>query len=66
VDVLRRNVDTIAQIFGVLIISIGAAIISIAAGLIVLGSLTLAYGTIREVVHITTTQTEDAEDDGVR
>lgn len=62
----RLNNDTLVQWFGIFMLALGFAIISIAAGLIVLGSLTLAYGTIREVVRIKAASTEEPVDDGVR
>jgi hypothetical protein len=62
--------DTILQISGVLILAVGVALISVAAGLIVLGSLTLAYGIIREIVATSVTMkssdTEESQDDGIR
>jgi hypothetical protein len=66
VDVLKREIDAVLQLVGLLILGIGLAIISIAVSLIVLGSFVLAYGIIREVVRIMATPTEDAEDDGLR
>lgn len=69
-DVLKRNAPSVYQLIGVLILSLGVALISVAAGLIVLGSLTLAYGTIREIVAtsvaIESSDTEESQDDGIR
>ena len=68
-DVLKRVAPTLYQLVGVLILSLGVALISIAAGLIVLGSLTLAYGIIREIVADTAAEpssTEEPTDDGIR
>lgn len=69
-DVLRRAskkyMDAVIQWLGIVIISIGVERISLAAGLIVLGSLTLAYGIIREIVANTAAEPEEPTDDGIR
>lgn len=69
-DVLRRNGAAIWQVIGIIILTVGIMLISVAAGLIVLGSLTLAYGIIREIVATSVTvkssDTEESQDDGIR